>query len=1182
MSDTARASQAEEQLLPASPVAGLDPADWPAYRALAHTMLDEAMSLLEGVRERPVWQPVTASATLELSRPLPLEPEGAEATAASALRAILPFATGNSHPRFFGWVHGSGTPGGVIADMLAAAMNSNAGGRDHGAIHVERQVIGWCRSLFGLPESASGLLVSGTSMATLIALTVARNSALGSDARKLGLGASARPLVGYTSSEAHSSVARAVEMLGLGNSALRSLPANSDFQLDPEALQAAIWADKAAGNTPFAVIATAGTVNTGAIDPLRRIADICTEEGVWLHVDGAFGALAMFSDALKPRLDGIERADSIAFDFHKWAHVVYDAGCVLVRDGVKHRETFSSRPTYLKGAARGLAAGEPWPCDFGPELSRGFRALKVWFTLKEHGTRRLGQSIEDNCRLARRLGELILAEPRLELIAPVSLNIACFRFCPDGFALAALDDLNETIVAELQERGIAAPSTTRIGGKLAIRVNITNHRTRDADIELLISSVLHIGSELLANEVPGEENHSILRTAMQRPEIIATLGGMEVSAAAGSQTLFRTVDGHRLQLTPAALKHEFAAAVLIRHGTELINVQRLWFGGSGSAEFTAKALLAARYAALYLQSLSAAERTYAEAALPAWLASAYNHLAGAMDAAAIGGFAAQSTAWMEPLLQLSGLPLEQCRAAISLSERVAALNLYAQKADLAAPVEHLLTRGGDARIKLEAVSGRTSYGSSARPVNGEISFSSSTASSISAGAYASVEELRWRLQSGVPAGFELDRMRARIAQYSGAGRIPGTEIVLTASGTDAELAALCLSLAYDSRPLTSIVVSPDETGSGVPLATLGKHFSSETALGAAVKPGEAIIGLAGHIEPVSVAIRDRDGRARPLCAVFTEILAATEQAVASGRRVLLHVLDAAKTGIGAPALADVMALCQRFGGSMDVVVDACQARLGPEAVAGYLAHGWLIQITGSKFWGGPPFSGALLVPANFAARISKMEPLLGTLKAYAVRSEWPAAYGGARDMLTDSVNIGLLCRWQAALYEAECYSAVSPAAAIGLTRDFMALAGSALSRYPELLGVDGDAIDHAAICAGDTWHGLRTIVPFVPTRDSELGPVPLTFAEAQKLHRRLAGDLSPHFSGPSERHLAAHRCQLGQPVKLGKTAALRLCASVRTIAGMAEPGGLARVTRDIETVLAKTRLLLGALSRLDG
>ncbi len=1145
----------------------LDPADWPAFRLLAHRVLDLALGHVEGADDRPVWQQMPDAAKAALAEPMPAAPQGADVAAADALRLVVPYATGNTHPSFFGWVHGSGTAGGVIAEMLATAMNSNAGGRDHSAIHVERQVIDWCRGLFGFPAEASGLLVSGTSMATLIALTVARNRALGPDARKLGLAASAKPLVAYTSTESHSSVARAIEMLGLGNDALRALPVDAGFRLPPQALREAIRADKAAGKTPFAVIATAGTVNTGAIDPLAEIADICAEEGVWLHVDGAFGALLMLSDTLRPRLAGISQADSLAFDFHKWMHVAYDAGCVLVRDGDAHRDAFSSRPTYLKGSARGLAAGEPWPCDFGPELSRGFRALKVWFALKEHGSEKFAASIEDNCRLARLLGTRVAADPDLELLAPVMLNIANFRMRAAGFTEAALDQLNEDIVAELQERGIAAPSTTRIGGKLAIRANITNHRTRDADIDILHRSVVEIGRELIAaRSIPVEDARALpfefeatLEAAISRPEIAAVLGHLQVHVVAATPAMFQLLPNGQLNLSPDALSNVAIAAVMIRHAAELAT----WSAAEPAPVTLAKravhALLAARTAGRYLALLPAAERDAAEAALPEWLLTAYRRLAAPLDAMELASLVGRTDDLMAHLMTLSTAPpdtLRKLQTAIEL--RVAAVNGFARSMNLAAPVEHLISHGGDARIKIDPVTGRNGYGSSARPVTGEIGFASSTATCISAEVYAAVEAMRTRLiragagESALPA--ELARLREAVAKHSGAADVPGTSVVLTASGTDAELAALALALAKDQRPLTSIVIAPDETGSGVPHATLGRHFSSETALSSAAEPGTPIADFAtGRVSSESVAIRDAEGRPRPLADIGAEVARHTETAIAAGRRVLLHVLDAAKTGIGAPALADVMVLTERFGDGIDVVVDACQARLGAGSIAAYLKRGWLVQITGSKFWGGPPFSGALLVPASIVAR----QPNLAPLASYMSRHDWPAGFADSRKVLPDRHNLGLMTRWQAAISEADRLAELPPSLRLELARQFARMVEDRLRQHPELLPVEGAPIDRSVLGATDPWAGLRTIIPVIPTRMDGGSRRPLTLTEAKQLHR----------------DLAAQGIHLGQPVKLGATAALRICASGRTLLAMSAPGG-------IETVNYQLAQVLSALSKL--
>lgn len=480
----------------------LDPADWIQFRELAHRALDDAINFVEGIRDRPVWQPVPNNVREALSSELPREGRPLEVVYEEFKTSILPYSSGNVHPRFFGWVQGSGLCGNLVAEVLSAAMNSNCGGRDHGAIYVEREVIKWCKELFGFPEEAAGLVVSGTSMATLIALGVARN-AHDDSVRSGGIGSLHEKLVAYASEEVHQSAVKSMEVLGLGSASLHKIPVDADFAIDAVKLKERIGEDRALGYQPFCVIGCAGTVNTGAIDDLGRLASICAEEGLWFHVDGAFGALCMMSGQLRGRLSGIERADSLAFDFHKWAHVQYEAGCVLIRSGDLYRRSYNSHVAYLHQIGRGLGAGCDWPCDLGIELSRGFRALKVWFALKEHGTDKFGTLIDQNCAQAQYLNRRIETEPYLELLAPTTLNIVCFRYRKPGLTDDYLDDLNENLVADIQEMGLAAPSTTRIRGRLAIRVNITNHRTRKSDISALIDAVLSVGHDRCSVDVSG-------------------------------------------------------------------------------------------------------------------------------------------------------------------------------------------------------------------------------------------------------------------------------------------------------------------------------------------------------------------------------------------------------------------------------------------------------------------------------------------------------------------------------------------------------------------------------------------------------------------------------------------------------------------------------------------------------
>ncbi|MBR0995592.1 aspartate aminotransferase family protein [Bradyrhizobium japonicum] len=464
----------------------LDPQDWSEFRTLAHRMLDDAIEGIANVRARPVWQPIPDAARAAFRADVPHEASELAEVYREFVAHVAPYATGNVHPGFMGWVHGGGTAVGMIAEMLAAGLNANLGGRDHMPIEVERQIVDWMRRLFAFPDSASGIFVTGTSMANLMAVLVARTAALGTLARQHGIGNDGAVLTAYTSQAAHGCVSRAMDIAGLGTDALRRIGVDADHRIDVAALRAQITVDREVGFKPFMVVASAGTVDVGAIDDLKAIAELCREEGIWFHVDGAFGALAIFSPELAPLLGGIELADSIALDFHKWGQVPYDAGFLLVRDGDQHRQAFAQPAAYLRREARGLAAGAIWPCDLGPDLSRGFRALKTWFTLKTFGIDRLGATITRSCALAKYLEARVLAEPRLELLAPVNLNIVCFRYHAD-------DAVNREIVADIHESGIAAPSSTTLDGRFAIRAAIVNHRTEEADIDALLGAVLEFG-----------------------------------------------------------------------------------------------------------------------------------------------------------------------------------------------------------------------------------------------------------------------------------------------------------------------------------------------------------------------------------------------------------------------------------------------------------------------------------------------------------------------------------------------------------------------------------------------------------------------------------------------------------------------------------------------------------------
>jgi aromatic-L-amino-acid decarboxylase len=501
----------------------LDPKDWNEMAALGHRMVDDMLHYLKTVRDRPAWTHAPQEAKEHFTQALPLDPQAPEQVYQEFLEYVLPYPAGNIHPRFWGWVIGTGTVFGAFAEMLAAGMNTNTGGLDHhSANHVESQLIRWFREIFGFPAEASGVLTSGCSAANLIALAVARNTKAEGDIRRRGLRGAGRRMVLYGSEEIHSSLQKAVELLGLGSDCLRTVPVDEMFRIDTAKLEEAITADRKRGYLPFCVIGAAGTTNTGAVDDLQTLADISEREQLWFHVDGAFGAWAVLAPGGKEQLRGMERADSLALDLHKWMYMPYEIGCVLVRSERDHRSTFSLTPAYLAHGegGLGLTGGDlPWFSDYHFQLSRGFRALKAWMSLKEHGLRKYGRLIDQNIRQARHLADLVRKEPRLELAAEVTLNVVCFRYVGEDRGGARrsewaqrgerarrperdeeqkhpLDALNRKVLVRLQEEGIAVPSGTTIRGRYFLHLAITNHRSRLEDFDLLVREVLRIGGEL--------------------------------------------------------------------------------------------------------------------------------------------------------------------------------------------------------------------------------------------------------------------------------------------------------------------------------------------------------------------------------------------------------------------------------------------------------------------------------------------------------------------------------------------------------------------------------------------------------------------------------------------------------------------------------------------------------------
>lgn len=471
----------------------LDPDDWEASRALAHRMVDEAVDHLKQVRERPVWRPMPDDIRTGFQSALPKDPSSLDQVYDDYRSNVGAYPMGNIHPRFWGWYMGAGNFTGAMADFLAAVEGSNLGGGTTGAAQVEQQVVDWLKEIAGFPKSASGTLTSGGSMANLVAHTVIRNLAAGYDVRKEGVGALKKPLRFYASDQVHSCHQKALETLGLGSQALVEVESDDRQRMRIDALAAAIAEDRTKGMQPACVIGTAGTTNTGAIDDLSAIADLCDREGLWFHVDGCIGGVLRLTPDHAHLVAGIERAGSVAIDPHKWLHTPFEAGAVLIKDPEAHFATFEMHGPYLQLQERGMIAGK-FLADYGLELSRGFRALKIWMAFKEQGSVKFGRLIAQNIAQAGYMAAQVEAHPLLELIAPVELNIVCLRHvAADEPAAKAL---NTEIMLRLQEAGLAVASDTTVQGKHALRCAINNHRTRREDIDEFLADVLRIAAEI--------------------------------------------------------------------------------------------------------------------------------------------------------------------------------------------------------------------------------------------------------------------------------------------------------------------------------------------------------------------------------------------------------------------------------------------------------------------------------------------------------------------------------------------------------------------------------------------------------------------------------------------------------------------------------------------------------------
>jgi glutamate/tyrosine decarboxylase-like PLP-dependent enzyme len=479
-------------------IPSLDPADWDAFRAFGHFVFDDTLEHIRTIRDSKVWNTMPASVRSRISdEPVPRRGMGEEQVYRDYVELVRPYPSGNIHPRSWGWVRGNGMPLGALADFIASNLNPNVGGFDQAPVLVEKKVVAWFAELLGMPRESSGILSSGGSMANVIGLSVARNARAGFDVRHDGLQGGHPRLLVYAATEVHGWLKKGCEFLGLGGSAFRTVPVNGAFQIDVRALRDMIRTDRAAGHRPFCVVGTAGTVNTGATDDLTALADVCADERLWFHVDGAFGALVALVPSYAHVVRGMERADSIAFDLHKWGYLPFDIACTIVRDDRDLVSSFSTHAAYLEPEKRGATAHLGFYfADRGIELSRSFKALKAWMALRSVGVERWAAHIERNIRQMQRLAAKVEAHPALELLAPVPLNVVNLRWAKPGVTRERLDAINREILFRLHEGAIALPSGTTLPGGFAIRAANTNYRTTDADLDAFMNAVVTLGDEI--------------------------------------------------------------------------------------------------------------------------------------------------------------------------------------------------------------------------------------------------------------------------------------------------------------------------------------------------------------------------------------------------------------------------------------------------------------------------------------------------------------------------------------------------------------------------------------------------------------------------------------------------------------------------------------------------------------
>jgi aromatic-L-amino-acid decarboxylase len=479
--------------------------DAAAFREIGHRLVDTLADFLESLPRRPVTRnesPSEVRAALDLNGPMP--EAGTEPGVLLEQTALLLFdhSLFTGHPRFFGYITSAPAPIGILGDFLASAVNPNVGAwmLSPAATEIEGQTVRWIASFIGYPETCGGLLVSGGNMANMVCFMAARAAKAGWNLREQGV-AGGRALRVYGSAETHTWIQKAADLSGLGSSSIRWIPTDMDLRMDLDELRRQIEADAASGDVPCMVIGTAGSVGTGAVDPLPGIAAICREYGLWFHVDGAYGGFAAAVHDAPDDLRGLSAADSVAVDPHKWLYAPLEAGCALVRDADALRNAFAYHPPYYHFEERATNY-----VDCGPQNSRGFRALKVWLAMKHAGAAGYRQMIADDIHLSRAMAEAVKRHPELQLFTQ-ALSITTFRFVPndqrkgvgDDEVERHLDSLNRELLDRLQRGGETFVSNALVGGRYVLRACIVNFHTTLADVEAVPEIVARIGRRVDAD-----------------------------------------------------------------------------------------------------------------------------------------------------------------------------------------------------------------------------------------------------------------------------------------------------------------------------------------------------------------------------------------------------------------------------------------------------------------------------------------------------------------------------------------------------------------------------------------------------------------------------------------------------------------------------------------------------------